>query len=167
MILKNKRVEGFAAITLVLWTTIGLTSLLYSLVESYQYELANISLARQSASARSSALFCRDMILRKFFADSRFVPKIGEYINIFDQGRCAVTSFSSTVLQDDQKYTEQNELVTRGEFVGGGMGSGGSGGSSDVFYAGSFATTSASMKTRFDISNDLAEPFKLLYTVEI
>ncbi len=162
MILKNKKVGGFAAITLVLWTTIGLTGLLYSLVESYQYELINIATSRQMASARSSALFCRDVVLREFLADASFLPQIGEYVSIFDKGRCTVTAFSSTALRDGVGYIEQKELVIRGESIGAGRG-----GTVGIGSGSLFDTTSVRMKTRFDISNDLVQPFKLLYTVEI
>ncbi len=153
------------AITLVLWTTIGLSSLLYSLLESYQYLLMNISIARQNATARSAALFCRDIVLGEFIRDADYRPLINKYVDIpvdnisFSNTKCSVTNFVSSIEKsfDGNNISINNEIITIGKHTSKHI-------SGDGFYK---SDKSVAMKTKFSISNDIDEPFRFLYTVEI
>lgn len=117
------RSRGIIALILVIWTTIGLSAILYSLTLSYESILSRIKVEQRRAQARSAGLLCKDLILWRLADDARFVPieggtsSSGDFVyKISDGLDCVVENFTSVSGQEGAVYFERKMFNTTGRY---------------------------------------------------
>lgn len=118
------RSRGMIALILVIWTTIGLSAILYSLTLSYESILSRIKVEQRRAQVRSAGLLCKDIMLWRLADDARFVPSVeavmsangGFVYKISDRLDCVVENFTSTSGQDGAVYFERKIFTSIGRY---------------------------------------------------
>ncbi len=73
----NSEKAGMVAIVLVIWTSLALSGLLFSLVSAHGFLLVQKKVEHERQAARDAAVLCRNMLLIELAQNAGFAPATG------------------------------------------------------------------------------------------
>jgi hypothetical protein len=149
---KSATQGGMAALMLVVWTSLGLLSMLFSLADSNGYLLTMLGTERKREAARTSALFCREMLVIRLMENARYVPMM-RLTDAPNDGSCTVEFFESRTCAGGECRGASYGEIKKARIKG---------------HSGHDATGAMfEMETMMLVSSSLIEPLHRIYSVQI